>query len=307
MARIAYIKKKFRADSAAIIKQADDIMREYAGKGFSLTLRQLYYQFVARGLMENLQKNYARLGGIVSDARMAGLLDWSAIEDRTRGIESLSKWSNPGDIMQAVAQQYRIDLWAGQLQRPEVWIEKEALVGVVEPVCNQHRVDYLACRGYLSASECWRAGQRIIHRWRQTGQETLILHFGDHDPSGIDMTRDNRQRLEVFCMHHLGRTPFEFKRIALNMDQVLEHNPPPNPAKMEDSRFGDYLANYGEESWELDALDPETITALIEDEIGLIVDTEIWEQEETREEAEKANLALVSANFDAAVEALKKV
>ena len=115
----------------------------------------------------------------------------------------------------------------------------------------------MACKGYLSASEAWRAGlrfQRAIDR----GKRPVLLHLGDHDPSGIDMTRDNGDRLGEFVLQGV-----EVRRIALNMDQVQEHNPPPNPAKEDDSRFRGYRELYGEESWELDALRQNTIGDII--------------------------------------------
>lgn len=297
MTRICYVEKKFGSAALSTISMADQIMRKYASDGYSLTLRQLYYQFVARGLIANKDTEYKRLGSVVNDARMAGLLDWDNIEDRTRGIEKLATWTSPSRIIRDSADQYKIDMWQGQDIRPEVWVEKEALAGVVEPVAEELRVDWLACRGYLSQSEAWRAGQRIIDRFNSYGQRTLILHLGDHDPSGIDMTRDNRDRLEIFCYHHLGEVPFELKRIALNMDQVEEHNPPPNPAKITDSRATGYIERFGDESWELDALDPATISQLVTDEVEEVKDPDKWDTRLAREESERGLLEKVSAQW----------
>ena len=245
MPRIAYIDKKFSADTIAVIDRANVIIEDYQAQGFDLTLRQLYYQFVARGLIPNKDSEYKRLGGIVNDARLAGLIDWAAIQDRTRNLGSLAHWESPNSIINAVASQYRRDLWAGQPYRPEVWIEKDALVGVIEGVCNELDVPFFSCRGYTSQSEMWAASQRLESYLPD--QKPLILHLGDHDPSGVDMSRDIRERLELF----MGGV--EFDRLALNMDQVQQYAPPPNPAKITDSRAVGYIAIHGDESWELDA------------------------------------------------------
>ena len=190
--------RNFRPESLLRIHQANLIIAEYQRQGFALTLRQLYYQFVARSLIENTQRSYKRLGAIVNDARMAGMLDWSAIEDRTRELKENSHWQDPGEIVRACAAQFRVDRWANQDYRPEVWIEKEALVGVIERTCRDWDVPFFACRGYVSQSEQWKAGRRH-RRHLAAGQTPVVLHLGDHDPSGIDMTRDNAERLEIFA------------------------------------------------------------------------------------------------------------
>lgn len=243
MTRIAYVAKKFGPEALRLIKTADDIMTEYEAQGFALTLRQLYYQFVARGVIVNTIQSYKRLGGIVNDARLAGLLDWDNIEDRTRNLSGVPTWQDPGHRIRSAANSHALDLWEGQPTRPEVWIEKEALSGVVEPTCAENRVDFFACRGYTSQSEQWRAACRIIRRYQNDGQKTAIFHLGDHDPSGIDMTRDNLDRLRLFIEHHLGH-----------------------------SRANGYIERFGMESWELDALDPTTIATLLETNISRVLD-----------------------------------
>ncbi len=276
--RITYVPKTFRDATQAIIQMADEIMAEYADAGFVLTLRQLYYQFVARGFLANRQSEYKRLGSIVNDARLAGLLDWSSIEDRTRNLESRSHWTTPSGIIADAAKAYGMDHWRGQAHRVEVWIEKDALVGVIEGPCNDLDVAYFSCRGYTSQSELWGAAVRMIH-FAEQGYEPVVIHLGDHDPSGIDMTRDITDRLALFCEHHGIDAP-HVERIALNMPQVLEYNPPPNPAKVTDSRYWNYSAKHGEDSWELDALDPRVIDELIRTAVtAYILDQDLWDEQ----------------------------
>jgi len=285
--RELFVERNFAESSLEIIRQANEIIELYRAQGYILTLRQLYYQFVARDMIPNTQQSYKRLGSIVNDARLAGLVDWESIEDRTRNLESNAHWNSPAAGIQALRDQYRIDMWDNQRFRVEVWIEKEALVGVIEPVCRELDVDFFACRGYVSQSEQWRAGMRARTRYNRMEQETVILHFGDHDPSGIDMTRDNNDRLAMFAGYR-GKPTVE--RIALNMDQVERYNPPPNPAKQTDSRFGGYIAEYGDQSWELDALEPRVIDQLIRENVEPYCNQDLWDAKLEQVEEEIATL-----------------
>lgn len=302
MPRIRYQTINFRAGALAIIEQANAICAEYANQGFDLTLRQLYYQFVARGFIPNRQTEYKRLGSIVNDARLAGLLDWDYIVDRTRNLRDSAHWNSPEEIIEAVASQFRNQKWDNQPTRVEAWIEKDALIGVLDSACKRRDVDipFFSCRGYTSQSEVWGAAMRI-RRYFQTHERVVILHLGDHDPSGIDMTRDITDRLRDFLSHHGIRAwdpdVFEVRRIALNMDQIDQYNPPPNPAKETDSRFAGYLAEYGEESWELDALDPPVLVELIRSNVTDLRDPALWAEAEVQENRERALLRLTADNW----------
>lgn len=291
MPKICYAPKNFNAGSVAIIEQANVIIADYAAQGFTLTLRQLYYQFVARGIIPNRQTEYKRLGSIINDARLAGLIDWDAIVDRTRNLQDLAHWDSPEQIIRAVASQYREDRWQDQQYRLEVWIEKDALVGVIQGVCQRNDVPYFSCRGYTSQSELWGAAMRL-KAYENDGQETVVIHLGDHDPSGIDMSRDIRDRLRLFG----AKT--QLKRIALNMDQVEQYDPPPNPAKLTDSRAEGYIEEYGDDSWELDALDPATLDALVQREIERWLDTRSWRESTAAQERQRELLTGVHERWD---------
>ena len=290
-----YEVRQFRPDTLALIDQANAIISEYQADGFLLTLRQIYYQFVARDLIENTERSYKRLGKVISNARMAGLIDWEAIVDRTRNLQANSHWSGVGEILDSAADSYRRDLWEGQQTVVEVWIEKEALIGVIERPCVELDMPFFACRGYVSQSEQWRAGARALERWHSSAQETVILHLGDHDPSGVDMTRDNQDRLNIFA----GLDAVTVRRIALNWDQIEEHQPPPNPTKVTDTRAASYIQKYGHSSWELDALEPRLINRLILDTVAEYVDSEIMDVVREQQEAERQQLqALANEQTD---------
>jgi hypothetical protein len=288
MPKIEYEEKNFNGSTLEIIRQAEQIVTEYEGQGFQLTLRQLYYQFVARGILENTERNYKRLGNIVSDARRAGLIDWDSIVDRTRHLRKLSSWSSPKSILETARDSFHRDLWENQERRIEVWIEKDALIGVIEKVCQTNDVPFFSCRGYVSDSEMWVAAMRILSRQDKDGQETIVLHLGDHDPSGLDMSRDIEERLRLFTQ---GNSFISVNRIALTMNQIEELKPPPNPAKITDSRFKGYQDKYGDDSYELDALEPKYLSNLIQGKIDEIKDAELWQEANEQQERERKVLA----------------
>jgi len=282
--KIRYKDIQLKPSSLTLVAHANKIIAEYVAQGYQLTLRQLYYQFVARDLISNKQSEYKRLGCIINDARLAGLISWRAIEDRTRNLQKNSHWESPSEIVKACAKQFQIDKWANQEYRVEVWIEKDALAGVIENVCRRNDVSYFSCRGYTSQSEMWSAGQRL-NEYIQDGQTPIIIHLGDHDPSGIDMSRDIQERLTLFCGEEI-----EVNRIALNMDQVRKYNPPPNPAKLTDARAQGYIKKHGNNSWELDALDPKTLDELIENTILQYKNESDWQTLVDAEDAHKQTL-----------------
>ena len=293
MSKIQYKNFNFRHATLSLIETANEIIGEYLADGYDLTLRQLYYVFVSRGLIDNNQKQYNRLGNVINDARLAGMIDWAAIVDRTRKIQINGHWDDPEDIIRESANCYAIDTRETQETYIEVWIEKEALAGILEQACEPLDVPYFSCRGYVSQSAMWRASQRIGGQLAMTHRKrAVILHFGDHDPSGIDMTRDIDDRQYLFGEE------VEIKRIALNMNQVEEHNPPPNPAKLTDSRCQGYIAKYGDESWELDALEPRTITQLIQQNINELTSQNKRKKLIALQESQREKLQTIADDFD---------
>lgn len=287
-----YQAKRFNRDSLEVIHWANSIITEYAEAGYRLTLRQLYYQFVSRDLLPNTQQSYKRLGGIISDGRLAGLIDWEAIEDRTRNLSTNSHWEDPSSIVSACAEQFQLNKWEGQPNRVEVWVEKEALAGVLSVACSELDVPFFACKGYTSQSEMYRAGRRLAG-YRASGAKPVVIHLGDHDPSGIDMTRDVRERLEL-----LSEGPVKVVRIALNLDQVQQYNPPPNPAKLTDTRAGDYVAKFGRQSWELDALPPRVLVELVSSTVLNYRREDLWLYHVQQENEHRRQLQAVSDNWD---------
>jgi hypothetical protein len=295
-----FIEKNFRAESLVLIEQANDILAEYEAQDFTLSLRQLYYQFVARGIIPNTERSYKNLGGLVTDARMAGLMDWDAIEDRNRSISGWLIEEDIDNLLRELPRNYAVDMWANQNAYVEVWVEKDALSSIVQRACNSRRVPFLACKGYLSASEAYRAAKRFENAGN-AGKELHLIHLGDHDPSGLDMTRDNRDRVEQMSWNGV-----EVNRIALNRDQIDRYRPPPNPAKVTDSRADAYIAEHGYTSWELDALEPSVIVQLIHEAVEPMVDEDQWADDLAREREQKDLLRGVAQNWDGIEELIRE-
>jgi hypothetical protein len=240
------------------INKVNVILQEYGYQGYRLSLRQLFYQLVARGIIPNTVQAYKRLGDLVSKARLAGLVDWDMIEDRGRETVVPPMWESPAEVVDAAARQFAIDRWANQHSYVEVIVEKAALEGILIPVCRELGVRFTASRGYCSQSVMYEIGKRLERMSSDKGKDVHILYLGDHDPSGIDMTRDVAERLSLFSHSLVSVT-----RLALNAEQIEEWHPPENPAKQTDSRFGAYMAKFGTLSWELDAVDPTTLGNLV--------------------------------------------
>ena len=248
---------------------------------------------VARGYIPNNERSYKNIGSLINDGRLAGLIDWHSITDRTRNLRSNGHWDNPADVIASARYSYLLDKWEGQPNYVEVWVEKDALVDIVGQACRPLDTPYFSCRGYTSQSEMWSAAQRFIHQ--RDRENRIIIHLGDHDPSGIDMTRDIQERLWLFG------ADVEVKRVALTMNQIDTYNPPPNPAKLSDSRCGKYIEQYGDESWELDALEPQVITDLITNEVTAFRNDEIYQAVCDKESREKDELRMLERNYDRAV------
>lgn len=293
MACQQYQSFRFTDESLGMIKTMREIVADFMGQGFVLTVRQLYYQLVARDLIPNTERSYKRITSLANDARLAGLIDWDAIEDRTRAFIRRTRWDSGAHILDNAARGFHMDMWINQAQRVYVIIEKEALVGVLQAVCSKYDVPLLAARGYPSGTVLREFAQEDILPF-SNDQDSVIVHLGDHDPSGLDMTRDLRERIAMFAEGER----IELKRIALNMTQIEEREPPPNPAKTTDSRFAEYRERFGEESWELDALPPSYLVELVEAAIQERIDADAWKARDAEVNKVRRKLIKLSKTFE---------
>lgn len=260
-----FVEYNFRPKSIELLEHCERIITDYQNQGLTLTLRQLYYQLVSANIIANKESSYKNLGSLVSRGRLAGILDWDAIEDRVRQPNKPSHWNGPRDIFNAAISGYRLDRWEGQTNFVELWVEKDALAGVLEPVAKKHHITLMVNRGYSSQSAMYDAARRI---WQASEcDEHHILYLGDLDPSGEDMVRDIDERL-----NDMFGAACKVEKLAITPEQVMEFNPPPQPAKTSDSRARRFIAEHGTESYEVDALPPVALREIINDALKDLVD-----------------------------------
>lgn len=265
------------------LKIINSIIEEYAEEGYTLTLRQLYYQLVSRDIIQNKDTEYAKLSTLLVKGRMAGIVDWEAIEDRVR-VPYLPYWVHGiSDAISDTISQYRLDRQEGQNVYIELWVEKDALSGVLKRITEHYHINLMVNRGYSSCSAMHDAYKRLKNQ-EAKGKETYILYLGDHDPSGLDMIRDIKERLEEF-----GVSP-EVRQIGLTMEQIEEFSPPPNPAKIKDPRAKEYIEKYGGTSWEVDALNPKTLHKLVRENVEELIDMDLFNDKIRQEEKDKEKL-----------------
>jgi len=267
------------------VAKAKEIAKEYARDGMTLTLRQLYYQFVGRGLELNDDKVYNRLGATLTDARYDGRFPINHLEDRGRDTGSGDWTTNDDDVDDALDNSadaikscpywyIRRSRWWGQEKIVSVWVEKEALAGVFEQPCTDLGVSLFPCKGYpsVSALTAWlksaTQAREAFHHEFGWAPDPIILYFGDHDPDGFEIPRAALRglyRLQKLDGHDFD---IDMQRLALNLNQILKYKPPPFPAKKTSSRYASYKKEHGiDDAWELDALEPRVLRQLIRDRV----------------------------------------
>lgn len=282
------------ADTLRTLQHAEDIIGEYQSAGIVMTLRQLYYQFVSRGLIENTERSYKRLGGIVTRGRQSGKLAWDAIEDRARQPVVWSQYYTMEECLQRAMRSFRLPRMAGQDTYVELWVEKDALASVLEPIAAAYHVTLMVNRGYSSASAMRESAERIrdcVNEYEAV--RARILYLGDLDPSGEDMVRDIRERGHTFLNGGNPKLQIRYKvtKLALTMDQVEQYRPPPNPTKLTDSRAKGFIDRYGYESWEVDALPPNILRDLITEALEDIIDMRAMQEHIDREKELREEVA----------------
>ena len=275
-----------RKQSLDLIDRCKEIIKDYEIEGYKLTLRQLYYQLVSQNIIENKESSYKSLGKIITKARKKGLLEIDCLEDRSRSINEIVHWSDYQHGIQSLLNQFKLDLWLLQPYRPIVLIEKEALSGVIESLMRKLRVDFIACKGYLSLSFINELYNKItdVFDKKEYSQKVIFFYMGDHDPSGLDMPRYIKESLDQ--LNGYNNLYYEFKSLGLNKQQIREYKLAPNPAKQTDSRFKSYKKIHGFKSWELDALNPKVINNIFKKEIENLIDQDKFMLMVKKEEAE---------------------
>ena len=284
MVKQAYGKgKRLQKKRRHLLDEAIKIIEKYERGKYYITVRQVFYQMVTLDLIDNNKKEYDRIVEILVDGRMLGEINWNTIVDRARRRVMPGQFSSMKRFVGAVKDSFRKPRWEDQVHYIEVMVEKEALAGILEPIAEEYHVSLIANKGYSSASAMHEAAMRIKGKMDE-GKICHVLYLGDHDPSGVDMGRDIRDRLTEF------ECKVEVERIALTMEQIMEYSLPPNIVKKTDSRSAEYVKKYGNKSWELDALNPEILTNLLESGILAYLDEGKYHEMEKQEDAERTRL-----------------
>jgi len=298
------ITKLSRSD---LLDEATAIAEDYKSQGYSLTLRQLYYQCVSKALIDNSDKSYKRLGDTIGTARLNGEFAMDLIVDRGREAGASLHHTCKLDVVEALSEgesylrslpfwTIEVDRWFGQPAYVSAWVEKEALAGVFEKPCKDLGVGFFACKGYPSHSSLWQWLLKLSEAWEtslavvedddlremspEVIDEAVVLYFGDHDPDGWQIPRSAEDAMNTLArVNGLGIPPIRFVRVALNMDQIKKYKPPPFPAKKTSSRYDGYFREHGiKDAWELDALSPKVLDGLIRQNVGRYWDGSIHQQ-----------------------------
>lgn len=307
---------RFSPDARNLVQKCSSIATSFHANGRILTLRQLYYQLVKDNLIKNEDRQYKRLSSLLSDARLMGMIDWEAIEDRIRVPRVPPEFNDLDELMAAALSTYRLPRWEGQESYVELWVEKDALAGILRPLAHEYHVTMSVNRGYSSQSAMYDAAKRYLLACygkdlpyttlaklvkpenatsalekiqvldrdelpKEPRRKPILLYLGDHDPSGEDMLRDIEARLGLFGID------VDVRKLALTREQVEQYDPPPNPAKMSDPRASEYVDKHGAVSWEVDALSPEVLDQIIRDAIEEVLDLDKMNRIKRREERDK--------------------
>lgn len=269
------------------LKVINGVVEDYGRQGYKLTLRQLYYQLVARGIVPNADTEYKKLSDLLKKGRMAGLVDWDSIEDRTRIPRLDYAVDDIDDAIDDTISQYKLDRLGDQSVYIEVWCEKDALSNILRRMTNKYHVRLMINKGYSSASAMYKSAQRFKRHGR--GKKKILMYLGDHDPSGLDMVRDIGDRLRTFGVRL--DTPDSYPiHLGITKEQVEEFDPPENPAKITDPRAEWYIEEHGDSSWEVDALEPSYLNEIINNCILEYIDKDKYDVQIKKEISDKKKL-----------------
>ena len=268
-----------QAKTQRIIDEAYDILSSF----HPMTVRQVYYQLVSRLVIENNRSRYQAVSDALVDARQENIIPWDWIEDRLRRPHIYGGYNNLAQFASIAQYQYQRDVWATQPLNLEIWLEKDALSGVFIDVIRNYRVTLNVGRGY----DGWSSIHNAAERFKKTDKMTTILYFGDFDPSGEDMVRSLRARLEA-----LDCSP-EVIKVGLTLDDIQRYKLPPNLTKSSDTRQSAFVAKNGDISVELDALPANILQARIKEEVERYTDLGKLEEVKKLEKEERERLVKV--------------
>jgi len=262
MARQKWSWTQFQIDKLNKVRVILDELSEYK----PLTLRQMYYQLVGKGYIDNKKSEYISLSNLLKHARLDSYISWDDVEDRVRVYSDLSGWQDRQSFVNyaidRLVKSYSRDLWQSQGKYVEVWIEKDALSSIFRRICSQYGVSVVVCRGFSSISFLHDYCIRLV---KYGHKEPVMLYFGDFDPSGNEML----ESMKITLRYEMNVKNVQYKRIALMKDDIFKYSLPhdPDALKKSDTRANKHIDAYGELAVELDALPPDALKSKIENAI----------------------------------------
>jgi len=279
-----------------------------------VTLRQLYYRLVSSGALGNRQAEYKRLGALMTRAREARVIPRTWIVDHVRATLKPSSWSGLADFGETIRQVYRKDFWERQAHHVEIFVEKDAVAGTIQPVTAENDVALRVCRGYASVSF---AGE-IADEWARIEKPVFAYYCGDFDPSGFDIERDLREKLVRYSgladewrgvntdgwsaiEDHANSDAsggFYWRRLAVREADFQAFDLIPLPVKHRDSRSAGFLQQHGGHCAEVDALPPSELRRRVLEAIDGHIDVDEWNRLMDVEQAEQQSIEHFVAKLD---------
>lgn len=269
-----FITKRFNGSSKSVLEFISKALDKNSAEGYSVTLRQMFYLAVNANVMENEEREYKRLCSIVSDARLAGLIDWESFPDMMRQTRIVETFSNTASFLNTIDEQYYEDLWKYQKNHVEVWVEKDGLIGTLERTCKLYRVPLFVSRGFSSHHSMYEASLRLRNKIKK-GKQVILLQVGDFDRNGLLMSEDSIKRIRMFAKSDA----IDSVRVCLNEDQIRYYNVPKDPRST--SR---------EDRWEVDAIDPASLNRLVMSSIAYYGEGELFTKATAQESANRQAL-----------------
>jgi len=298
--KICFENHTFHKKSLPLLEAIKKTLQWYEGQGLPVSLRQLYYRLFNNGHILNLKSEYQKIGNMENNAKLAGIIDMESLEDRTRYIREIPYYSDIKDFLVKSINRYNIDLWEGQEYRVMVFVEKDALISIIEDAAFSLGCPCFSCRGFPSITSIWETAQRI-EPYKERDILTVILYLGDHDCTGVVIDKKIQERLTQFGAY------VHVKRIALTMPQIREYNIPGIEAKTKkgdekkkgDPNYNKYVETYGDIIWELDGLPPDVIYNLVIENIKEYMDIDLYNEriDQLNNERELLEKTIIDLNF----------
>lgn len=259
-----------------------NILAEY----HPMTVRQVFYQMTSRGYMPKIEKSYRTVSRLLSEMRLSRVIPFGFISDNTRWMRKPKTFDSVEDMLRINKDAYRRSLWTQQPVYVEVWIEKEALAGVLVDVTSEWDVPLMVTRGYASLSYLYEAAQI----YETMDKPVYIYYLGDYDPSGVDINRSVEKRMREFAPN----ADIHFERIAVTPEQIERWYLPTRPTKASDTRSHNFDSDT---SVELDAIEPSMLKNLVAGSIVEHLDSEEYARLNQIEQLERQSLEWVTSNM----------